>query len=140
MLSVLRLSFAELRWQAYWTKLAALLYPHVRHKLAYRVSGQRPSPDTKQSQSSRPDSNLPTSPRRRRWGRVCGPKGYGGFWKQPYIAEIHQDRPPVLVDIEVGVVQVGLGEHYAFTTNIDRKHLLLGLMREQAVRLAQSTC
>lgn len=35
---------------------------------------------------------------------------------------------------------VGLGEHYASTANIDRRHLLLCRNREHAVRLVQSTC
>lgn len=46
----------------------------------------------------------------------------------------------VLVDTEVGVVHVGLGEHYTFTANIDRRHILLGRGLEQALRLAQITC
>jgi hypothetical protein len=61
--------------------------------------------------------------------------GYKGLGQQPYLAE---DRPPVLVDTEVGVAHVG--EHYAFTANTDRSRLLLGRDREQAVRLAQITC
>jgi hypothetical protein len=51
-----------------------------------------------------------------------------------------KDHPPVLVDTEVGVVHVGLGEHEAFTRNTDRRHPLPGCDREQAVRLTQITC
>ena len=43
----------------------------------------------------------------------------------------------MLVDAEVAGVHVGLGEHEAITTYLDGRQLLLGLGREQRVRLAQ---
>ena len=63
-----------------------------------------------------------------------------GFGQQPYRREIHQDRLPVLVDAEVAGVHVGLCEHEAITAYFDGRQLLLGLRREQRVRLAQIAC
>ena len=62
------------------------------------------------------------------------------FRQQPYLCEIHQDRLPVPVDTEVAGVHVGLGEHEAITEYLDGRHPLLGLGREQRVRLTEIAC
>jgi hypothetical protein len=63
-----------------------------------------------------------------------------GFGQQPHLRKIHQDRLPVLVDAEVAGVHVGLCEHEAITAYLDGRQLLLGLGREQRVRLVQIAC
>jgi hypothetical protein len=42
-----------------------------------------------------------------------------GFGQQPYLREVHEDCPPVLVDAKVALVHVGLAEYETIVAYLD---------------------
>lgn len=90
-------------------------------------------PETLSNRSHRRPVRIPRDAQRRRERAVLGVRrqrlGDKSFGQQPYRAEMHQDRAPVLVNAEVGVVHVGLGEHHAVAADADGSHHLLGPVR-----------